>query len=93
MLSLPIHEYAGYSDLPDDLYATARWLLHLHWDASWPVRLVGVALCNLINKGHDQYDLFGVKERQVKLAKACDAIRDRYGEKAILRGVSLTEAS
>jgi len=54
---------------------------------------VGVALCNLINKGHDQYDLFGVKERQVKLAKACDAIRDRYGEKAILRGVSLTEAS
>lgn len=82
-----------YSDLPDDLYATACRLLHLHWDASWPVRLVGVALCNLINKSHEQYDLFGVKERQVKLAKACDAIRDRFGEKAILRGVSLTEAS
>lgn len=81
------------TDLPDDLYHTACRLLHAHWEESRPVRLVGVALCGLVKKGHEQYDLFGAKERQAKLAKACDAIRDRFGEKAILRGVSLTGVS
>ncbi|WP_066640112.1 DNA polymerase IV [Desulfolucanica intricata] len=84
---------AEYTNLPDDIYHTACRLLHRHWDQSWPVRLVGITLGNLKPKGYEQYDLFGEKERKTKLARACDAIRDRFGERAIFRAISLTEAS
>lgn len=82
-----------YTDLPDDIYLTACRLLEKHWDESWPVRLVGVTLCNLVKKEHQQFDLFGQIEHQEKLTKACDTIKDRFGEAAIFRGVSLTEES
>lgn len=81
------------TDLPDEIYQTACKLLVKHWDESWPVRLIGVSLSNLVKKEHEQLDLFGEKENQVKLVNACDAIRDRFGEKAVFRGVSLTEDS
>lgn len=82
-----------YTDLPEDIYKIACTLLEKCWDESLPVRLVGVTLGNLIKKDYKQYDLFGERERRAKLVTACDTIRDRFGEKAILRGISLTEAS
>ena len=82
-----------YTNLPDDIYRTACRLLHKHWQQSLPVRLVGLTLSNLKPSGYEQYDLFGEKERQTKLVKACDAIRDRFGERAIFRAISLTKAS
>lgn len=82
-----------YTDLPDDIHQTACRLLEKHWDETWPVRLVGLTLSNLVKKDYQQFDLFGQKEHQDKLVKACDAIRDRFGETAIFRGVSLTEES
>jgi len=82
-----------HTDLPGDIYQTACALLEKHWDESWPVRLVGVTLGNLVKKEYQQFDLFGWKERQIKLVNACDAIRDRFGESAIFRGISLLEES
>ncbi|WP_190259101.1 DNA polymerase IV [Pelotomaculum schinkii] len=82
-----------YTDLPDDIYQTACRLLSKHWDESWSTRLVGVTFSNLVKKEHQQFDLFGWEERQEKMVKACDAIRDRFGESAIFRGISLTEES
>ncbi|MDD3653891.1 MAG: DNA polymerase IV [Desulfotomaculaceae bacterium] len=81
------------TDLPDDIYQTACRLLEKHWEEPWPVRLVGVTLSNLIKKEYQQFDLFGRRERQMKLVSACDAIRDRFGEAAIFRGVSLLDYS
>lgn len=82
-----------HTDLPDEIYRTACNLLARHWDESWPVRLVGVTLGNLVRMEYKQFDLFGWKERREKLVKACDAIKDRFGETAIFRGISLTEES
>ena len=82
-----------YSDLPNDIYKTACKLLEIHWDVSWPVRLVGVTVSCLIKKEFEQYDIFGQKEKDSKLAKAVDSIQDRYGDDVIFRGVSLTEVS
>ncbi|MFZ5753848.1 MAG: DNA polymerase IV [Bacillota bacterium] len=82
-----------YTDLPDDIYKTSCTLLEKHWNQSRPVRLVGITISNLIKKEHEQYDLFGERERQRKLVMACDEIRDRFGENAIFRGISLNEAS
>ena len=84
---------ADYTNLSDEIYQAACRLLHRHWDQAWSVRLVGIALSKLKPEGYVQYDLFGEKERQVKLAKVSDKICDRFGERAIFRGISLTEGS
>ncbi|GBF35422.1 DNA polymerase IV [Desulfocucumis palustris] len=82
-----------YTNLADDIYHNVCLLLHRHWNESWPVRLVGVSLDKLTRCGAIQYDIFGQKSRRLELALACDKIRDRFGEKAITRGVSLMEVS
>ena len=82
-----------YTNLPGEIYQAACKLLHKHWDQSWSVRLVGITLSNLKTEDYMQYDLFGEKERQIKLAKAYDKICDRFGERAIFRAISLTEVS
>ena len=82
-----------YFDLSIDIYRLACTLLEKHWNETWPVRLVGVTLGGLRKKEYQQFDLFGQKERQTKLADACNVIRDRYGEKSIIRGVSLLDNS
>jgi hypothetical protein len=48
------------------------------------VRLVGVCVSNLV-RGTRQMDLFA-DNRQYDLLAATDAINDRYGEFAIMRG-------
>jgi DNA polymerase-4 len=87
------HSMVDYTDLGDEIFRTACAILYKHWDESWPVRLVGITLGNLIKRERFQYDMFGERERQTRLARACDRIKDRFGEKAIMRGVSLTEVS
>ena len=84
---------ADYTNLPDEIYRAACRLLHQHWDQAWSVRLVGITLSKLKPEEYVQYDLFGEKERQVKLAKAYDKICDRFGDRAIFRGISLTDGS
>ena len=82
-----------YTNLPGEIYQAASKLLHKHWDQSWSVRLVGITLSKLKPDNYVQYDLFGEKERQIKLAKVYDKICDRFGERAIFRAISLTEVS
>lgn len=82
-----------YTDLGDDIYSAACLLLDRHWSEGRPVRLVGVMLGGLVRSWYRQPDLFGRQERQVRLSHACDAIKNRHGEKTIFRGVSLREES
>ena len=82
-----------YTNLPGEIYRAACKLLQKHWDQSWSVRLVGITLSNLKPEDYVKYDLFGEKERQIKLAKVYDKICDRFGERAIFRAISLTEVS
>jgi len=84
---------AEYTDLADEIYRTACRILYKYWDESRPVRLVGVTLGSLVKREHFQCDIFGQRMRLSRLARACDAVRDRFGERAVMRGVSLTEAS
>lgn len=84
---------ADFTDLPDEIYRTACEILYSHWDQAQGVRLVGITLGNLVQRGCFQYDLFGERSRMARLAQVCDQIKDRFGEQAIMRGVSLTEGS
>ncbi|MGE5528725.1 MAG: DNA polymerase IV, partial [Patescibacteria group bacterium] len=57
------------------------------------VRLLGVGLANLVDAAHGrQGALFGEAEREAKLDRlhaAVDRVRDKYGERAIVRARNL----
>jgi DNA polymerase-4 len=80
-----------YTDLTDDIYRAAVQLLHRHWPAGKPVRLVGLSVGSLVDKKVEQADLFGQTERLEQLARACDSIKDRFGETSLFRAASLTK--
>lgn len=84
---------ADFTNLPDEIYRTACQILADHWEEGWGVRLVGITLANLVQEGYFQYDLFHQRGKMAQLARVCDGIKDRFGEQAIMRGVSLTEGS
>ncbi|MDN5345054.1 MAG: polymerase [Clostridia bacterium] len=81
-----------YTDTAAAIYGAACELLGRHWPAWQPVRLVGLSLSGLVPATVRQEDLFGQGERQARLDRACDRLKNRYGEKAVYRAVSLTEA-
>ncbi|NLJ76502.1 MAG: DNA polymerase IV [Peptococcaceae bacterium] len=74
----------------NDIYRVAAALLHRHWPAWKPVRMVGVSLAGLVKMTSEQLDLFGEVEKARLLHAVCDQIKDRFGEQSILRAVSLT---
>ncbi|QGP91344.1 DNA polymerase IV [Neomoorella glycerini] len=79
-----------YTDTAADIYTAARRLLRRHWPPWRPVRLVGVSLAGLVPAEVRQEDLFGRVEKQARLDRACDRLKNRYGERAVFRAASLT---
>jgi len=76
------------TDLPEEIVAAARGLfkekIRLRGKG---VRLLGVGISALSPEGHIPAKLFPdpVQERARRLAKAADAVRDRFGEEAVKR--------
>lgn len=61
---------------------------------AFPIRRIGVWFGNLTNKRVEQLDLFSTLENEdkdLKVEKAVNFIKDKYGKNAILRGVSLSD--
>lgn len=61
---------------------------------AFPIRKIGVWFGNLTNKRVEQLDLFSTLENEdkdLKVEKAVNFIKDKYGKNAILRGVSLSD--
>lgn len=71
----------------DSLYRAACRLFEEFWSGE-PVRLLGIRTSKLSETGQQQMNLFdmGKSDKQLKLDKALDAIRGRYGEAAVVRG-------
>lgn len=75
------------TDLTNEIYAIVRLLLEKHWQKFRRIRLIGVSVSNL-NDGEQQLGLFEDQAktlRNEKLEKAVDAIREKYGKKAVRR--------
>ncbi|RIX54079.1 DNA polymerase IV [Paenibacillus nanensis] len=72
----------------EDVNREARKLFLRHWKLGDPIRLLGVTLQNLAPAESTamQLDLFSYEEQPKKeaLTKAMDALRDRFGEGAVL---------
>lgn len=81
-----------YTNLTSEIYQGALRLLKQYWvDQNLRVRLVGLALSDLIKKDELQLDIFNLREKEARLDKSLDAIRSRYGQGSIKRGISMTE--
>ncbi|GAA4862969.1 DNA polymerase IV [Paenibacillus vulneris] len=72
----------------EDIYEMACKLFEDHWPAGKPVRLLGITLQNLLDKTEApvQLDLFDYQKQPLKekLNQTMDALRDKFGEHAIL---------
>ncbi|HAA90152.1 MAG: DNA polymerase IV [Thermoanaerobacterales bacterium 50_218] len=80
-----------YTNLAADISRTALELLKRNWPANWSVRMVGLALANLVPQYADQPALFDEKEKIKSIEKACDLVRNKYGKETIFRAASLKE--
>lgn len=72
------------TDLDEIIYREARLLLE--GVLTKPVRLAGVSVNNLTDDDEPQLSLFGNHdEGKSKLARTIDLVKDKYGEKSIIR--------
>ena len=83
-------EHQGQMSLPEPtdvethVYPLLSRLLDRLWDRRVRIRMVQVRFSN-VYRGFSQLDLFGIKQKQRDLAVACEAIRDRFGPRALMR--------
>lgn len=72
------------TDVSTMVYPLLSSLLDRLWDRRVRLRMVQVKLSN-VYAGFGQMDLFGVRQRQHDLAELCEAVRGKYGAKALMR--------
>ena len=72
------------TDVETLVYPLLSKLLDRLWDRRVRLRLVSVKLSN-VYAGYSQFDLFGVKQRQRTLAVLCETIRQKHGDRALMR--------
>ncbi|MBP1154782.1 MULTISPECIES: DNA polymerase IV [unclassified Paenibacillus] len=78
----------GPTENASDFYRHACRLFDVHWKAGEPVRLLGITLQSLTSKQEAsvQLDLFSYQKQPAKekLNQTLDALRDKFGEGAVL---------
>jgi DNA polymerase IV len=80
----------GYTDDHRLIFETARALWRAHWRGG-PLRLLGVSVSSLEQRGnHAQVELFEEDQREDRLTRTLDRLRDRLGEAALVPAGSLT---
>ena len=70
-----------------DIYRVCKQIFHKFYDGR-SVRVIHVSLENLMDEESLQLSLFEDRTKERALAKAMDAIRDKFGPNALLRAVS-----
>ena len=78
---------ASFTDVTEEIWQGACRALEELWDGERPLRQLGVQVSRLAQGGPRQYNVFDGRryDRLARLDTAVDAIRAKYGEKAILR--------
>lgn len=75
-----------------DIYPVVLKLFDTHWNRL-PIRALGVALSGLIEDRYIQLSLLEDKEKKVRLGRAMDEVRERFGITSLFRASSLTPGS
>jgi len=79
------------TNIDDELFEYAKHLFYEHWNKQ-PVGRLSVDLSGLEEEGVLQLDLFDDRNKKINILKVMDNIKDRFGDDAIMRASSLTEA-
>ena len=76
------------TDITSEVYEVSKRLFAELWDGHTPLRLLGIALSDLTRSECCQQFLFedGQREKEQKLDKAIDVIRNKFGTDTIARG-------
>ena len=79
------------TDITTEIYDISKQLFSELWDRRTPLRLLGVSLTDLLRGDFVQQSLFPdeKRDREKKLDKAVDSIRNKYGSGTIMRGAVL----
>ena len=85
-------QMASATNVTAELYRQACQVFSQMWDGKTPLRQLGVQITQLSDGRFRQYSLFdeGDYDRLEKLDTAVDAIREKFGEKAIVRATFLS---
>jgi DNA polymerase-4 len=78
-------------EITDDetqIYTVAAALLDEHWDGR-PLRLIGVSMSDLVAGAGVQHELFQADAHRKQMTEAVDALRDKFGDSAVVRAGAL----
>jgi DNA polymerase-4 len=78
----------AYTAADHDIIPAVMELFERLYNRRLLVRLIGIRLSELVN-GHHQLRLFDEGSRMVDLYKAMDEIRNRFGDRAVLRAIGM----
>jgi DNA polymerase-4 len=78
----------AYTAADHDIIPAVMELFERLYNRRLLVRLIGIRLSELVN-GHHQLRLFDEGSRMVDLYKAMDDIRNRFGDRAVLRAIGM----
>ncbi|HCW52080.1 MAG TPA: DNA polymerase IV [Clostridiales bacterium] len=73
------------TDLTEEIYEAARSAFASWWRPSVRIRLLGVGVTNLETGGDGPRTLFDPREKLQRVSRAVDRIRNRYGERSVVR--------
>ena len=80
------------TDQSSTVYVESCHLLEANWRGSPRLRLLGMGVSGLLERGGYQLDLFEHRDQKsIQLSRAVDAIRGKYGRKAIIRASLLAD--
>ncbi len=77
-----------YTSADHNLLSLVKELFDKLYDRRMLVRLVGIKFSHLVQGGH-QIDLFEDDEKIINLYQAMDKMRDRYGDRAVIRAAGM----
>ncbi len=82
----------SYTAADHNLLPLVRELFDKLYDRRVLVRLIGVKFSHIVNGGH-QIDLFNDEEKIINLYQAMDKMRDKYGDRAVIRAAGMDARS
>ncbi len=74
-----------------EIYESLAHIFDLGYEKNSPIRRVRIALGGIVKNDKIQYSLFEDVKKDNTLNKTVDNIKDRFGEKSVLRAISYTK--
>jgi len=81
------HTLEEATDITSEVYSISKRLFSELWDKKTPLRLLGISLTQVTDEENTQLSFFAAenKEKERRLDKAMDAIREKFGSSTVVR--------